>query len=344
MHPIAEQLLEQHLAFELEALTDKRVQPFLRSAVQRWFELAAEQTLSELVTEKRCRAAARRLLAQSRIPPSAWDFGVSLLLRFNDHLGDSKAEVRTLLGEGQFVELVQGLANLNEPRRRLLAEAFNHPLYSELISSLVYEALLNYLVQDNLISQKVPGVGSMLKLGRKVATKAVPGLDATVERQLKNYIKSCLPSLIKTSEQFVDELLTGDELEDRVKKAWPEVGSLPLAAMTEDLRVEDVERLGAWGRDSWDELRRSDWFMDTAEILIAHCYERYGDEPLAVLLDDFGIRRGMVSKEVITFVPPLLKQLREAGFLGELLRLRLTPFYESKAVTKILTAAGKGAV
>ena len=44
--------------------------------------------------------------------------------------------------------------------------------------------------------------------------------------------------------------------------------------------------------------------------------ERYGDEPLAVLLNDFGIRRGMVSKEVITFVPPLLKQLREAGLVS----------------------------
>ncbi|MEM1092421.1 MAG: hypothetical protein AAGI67_18685 [Pseudomonadota bacterium] len=336
MHPIAKQLLDQHVEFELEALTDKRVQTFLRDAVKRGFEFAEDQTLGALITENRCVSATRRLLADSRVPPTVTDFGVSLFLRFREQLAESQVELRDLIDPDGYIELVELVVGLHEPRRRLLAEIFRHPLYGELISSLVYEALLNYLIQDNLITQKVPGVGSMLKLGRKVATRAVPGLDATVERQLKSFIKGYLPSLIKTSEQIVDAAMTSDGLVDQFSDAWPAIGKLKLTTLTEDLQSEDVERFGTWLKTTWDELRQTDWFMETAESLIGHFFDRYGDQPVAQLLNDVGIKRGMVNKEVLAFGPPLLKQLRASGVLTELLRLRLQPFYESAAVSDLL--------
>ncbi|MEM6576811.1 MAG: hypothetical protein AAF736_21250, partial [Pseudomonadota bacterium] len=171
---------------------------------------------------------------------------------------------------------------------------------------------------------------------RKVATRAVPGLDATVERQLKSFIKGYLPSLIKTSEQIVDAAMTSDGLVDQFSDAWPAIGKLKLTTLTEDLQSEDVERFGTWLKTTWEELRQTDWFMETAESLIGHCFDHYGDQPVAQLLNDFGIKRGMVNKEVLAFGPPLLKQLRASGVLAELLRLRLQPFYESAAVSDLL--------
>ncbi|MEM9301844.1 MAG: hypothetical protein AAGE01_07020 [Pseudomonadota bacterium] len=333
MHPVAERLLQQHVEFELEALTGKDLQPWLRAEVRHGFELAETLTLGDCVTEKRCKAAFKRLLVSASIPSTVWESGVSLFLCFAQRLEESKIDLQAVIGQERFAELVLVATSIHEPRRRLIAEMFNHPLYAELISSLVYQALLNYLIEDNLISQRVPGVGSMLKLGRKVATTALPSLDATVERRLKNYIKSYLPSLIKTSEQFVDDVVTDEELADHVAEAWAELGPRQLSGLIEGLEPEDAERVGEWGQGYWDELRRSDSFTDLGETLIAQFFEWYGDEPLAVLLEDFGITRTMVTKELGAFAPPLLKRLHQAGYLEDVLRRRLTPFYESAAVT-----------
>jgi hypothetical protein len=339
MHPIAEQLLQRHVAFELDALTGQALQPVLRSEVQRWFELADDLTLKEYATPQRCVAAFKRLLVKANIPESAGQLGVSLFLILLQNLEESNVDVQAVIGRERFLELVDIAASLHEPRRRLVAELFNHPLYSELISSLVYLALVNYLIEDNVFSQRVPGVGSMLKLGRKVANRAVPGLDATVERQLKSYIKGYLPSLIKASEQFVESAVTDEGLQDNVAEAWPDIGSRQLAGLVEGLTPEDAERLGDWSRRSWDEIRRSEPFISIGESLIAHLFDRYGNEPLSLLLTDVGIARSMVSKELLAFAPPLLKRLRKTGYLEDLLRSRLMPFYESEAVKEVLESS-----
>ena len=341
MHPVAEQLLEQHIEFELEALTGKDLQPTLRSEVGRWFELAEETPLNQFVTQRRCVASFKRLLVKAEIPASAAELGISFMVRFAQQVEAAGIDVQAVIGRDRFVELVELAASLNEPRRRLFKELFNHPLYGELISSLIYQALVNYLVEDNLISQKVPGVGSMLKLGRKAATRAVPGLDATLERQLNGYIKRYLPSLIKSSERFVERIVSDEALANRISAAWPEFASRQFADMGHGLDPADAERFGAWGRRYWDELRRSEHFTAMGEKLIGHLFEHYGNEPVSVLLDDLGITRSMVSQEVLAFVPPLLKRLRMTGYLAELLRRRLGPFYESAAVTKILEGSSR---
>ena len=339
MHPVATKLLEEHIEFELDALTGKDLQPALRAEVGRGFELAEQLTLNDLATQRRCVAAFKRLLVKAEIPQSAGELVVSLVLRFARHVEDAGLDVQAAIRRDRFLELVELAATLHEPRRRLFAELFNHPLYGDLISSLIYKALVNYLVEDNLISQKVPGVGSMLKLGRKAATRAVPGLDATLERQLNSYIKRYLPSLIKSSEQYVERIVTDPELTDRLSEAWPDIASREFAGMAEGVDPKDVERFADWGQGYWDELRRSDHFSEMGETLIAHMYELYGNEPVSVLLDDLGITRSMVSKELLAFAPPLLKRLRASGYLSELLRRRLAPFYESEAVTKTLGAS-----
>lgn len=339
MHPVAEQLLERHVEFELDAMTDQRIQPLIRATVQRCFELAEKEPLSAFATKRRCVGAFKRLAADAAVPRAAGEFAVALFVCFSQRLEATGVELEAVSSQDRFVAFVELVASLHEPRRRLMASLFRHPLYSELIASLVYKALLNYLIQDNVLSQRVPGVGAMLKLGRRVATRAVPGIDATLERQLRNYIGSYLPSLVRTSEAFVESLATDGGLEERAGEAWPEIGRARLAALTDGLTSEDAERVMDWSRAAWDELRRTEAFMDLGEALIGHAFERYGDQPLAVLLRDLGIKRGMVSRELLAFVPPLLKQLRRSGLLGELLRQRLTPFYESQAVSEILDAA-----
>lgn len=336
MHPIAAQLLEQHVAFEIDALSGKGLQPFLRAEVRRLFALAETTPLSDFATERRCVGAFRRLLVKARIPASAEAFIVSLVLCAGEVIEESDVTLGEIIGRDRFLEVVELTANLQDYRSRLIADLCNHPLYSELLSSLVYQALARYLVDDNLISQRVPGVGSMLKLGREVANRAVPGLDERLEKRLRSYIRGYLPSLISASEQFIDRAISDEAFLQRLSGAWRDISAQEVAGLFEGLNPADVERFGDWGGRYWDELRRSEVFALTGEALIAHVYESYGDEPLALLLGDLGISRSLVSSELVAFAPPLAKRLRDCGYLEELLRSRLAPFYASGPVMELL--------
>ncbi len=337
MHPVAEQLLEQHILFELDALTGDALAPAIRVEVQRGFELADQLTLREFATERRCMAAFKRVVVKAKVPTTVGQLGMSLFLRGLEHLEHAGVEVRAVMGRDRFLAGAELAAGLDDTRRRLAAALFNHPLYGELISSLVYKALLKYLIEDNLISQKVPGVGSVLKLGQRMVNRT--GLEETVERQLKNYIKGYLPSLISASEQYVEGLATDENLLDRIDDAWSELGAKPLAGPFEDITTENIEDFAAWSQSYWDELRRSDDFLAMGEVLIADIFEHYGDQSFSCLLHDLGITRGLVNKELLAFVPPLLKRLRQSGYLDELLRSRLTQFYDSEAVAELLAAS-----
>jgi hypothetical protein len=339
MHPVAEHLLEQHVEYELDALTGKGLQPFLRAELRHLFEVADTLTLSDYATERRCVAAFKRLLVKRKIPKSAAEFAVSLVLRVAARLEDAAVDLQAVIGRERFLEFVDLTSGLHDYRSRMITELFQHPLYSDLISSLVYKALVAYLVDDNPMSGRVPGLGSVLKLGREVANRAVPDLDARVEKQLRNYIRGYLPALIRASEQFMDNALADETFLKRLAEAWPAMRSQQLTGLIEGLTSDDLEQFGDWSMRYWDELRRSKYFMDMGETLIAHVYQQYGDEPLAVLLGDLGITRSLVSDEVLAFAPTLARRLRESGYLADLLRRRLEPFYTSDRVNKILSAA-----
>ena len=67
-----------------------------------------------------------------------------------------------------------------------------------------------------------------------------------------------------------------------------------------------------------------------------HLFDKYGDQPLTEVLGDVGVTEEVIQTEVDTFAQPVLDLLREEGYLEALLRRRLTPFYSSAAVKKIL--------
>ena len=137
----------------------------------------------------------------------------------------------------------------------------------------------------------------------------------------------------------MEGLATDENLLDRIDDAWSELGAKPLAGPFEDITTENIEDVAAWSQSYWDELRGSDEFLAMGEVLIADIFEHYGDQSFSCLLHDLGITRGLVNKELLAFVPPLLKRLRQSGYLDELLRSRLTQFYDSEAVAELLAAS-----
>lgn len=333
---IADQLLDLHVKHELAALKGAKLRKFVANEVDELFALSERVTLRQAVSEDQILGVMRRLVVEMEldggIPELAGEMASEVLA------APVQAETRfgDILSRERATAFVEEFLELRQHRERLVSEVMAHPVYQELVSNIVYHGLVNYLYEDNLISRNVPGVNSVMKFGKRMANRAVPGIDETFERRIKAYLSDSLPGLLKRSEAFLLKALSDDELRDTVMAAWNGVEDRTLADLQAGLGELELQEFVVLGYEFWLEFRQTPFFEGCYTAVINHLFAKYGDQPLGVLLADVGVTPSVVMAEIDAFAQPLLDLLRQEGYLEGLLRRRLAPFYRSAAVAKVL--------
>lgn len=334
LHPLAQQLLDQHLAFELEALTGKRLKQDLRKEVRELFKLFRKLPLNAVVSEEQIMGVIDREVINLDIGPGIPELAgeaTAAVVHAHEHY-----QLKDILDRDQFSAFVDEALMLRQQREMLVSEVLGHPLYSDLVASLVYQGIVNYLYEDNLISKNVPGVSSIMKFSKQWANKAVPGLDGSVEKRLKGYIAGIMPTLIKRSEQFLSEALTDAEIKDSLLATWSALEEHQLKDLQSNLGDWELHEFVVLGYEFWLSFRKTPYFRDCCQVVVSYLFDKYGPEPIGRLLEDVGVSEKMVVDELNAFALPLLQTLKQEGYLEAMLRRRLTPFYQSEAVEKLL--------
>ena len=332
----AAQLLELHVKHELAALKGAKCRKFLHTEVQELYGLASRVTLRPAVTEEQIMGVIRRLVVNMELDGGIPELAGEMAAKVAAAPVQSTTRLGDVLSREQLTGFVEEILVLREHRERLISEVMAHPVYQELVSNIVYHGIINYIYEDNLISRSVPGVGSMMKFGKRMATKAVPGIDETFERRIKSYLSDSLPGLIGRSEQFLNKALSDSELHDSIMAIWKGVEDRTLEELQVGLGEIELQEFVVLGYGFWLEFRQSAYFDGCCEAVVKHLFDKYGDQPLTEVLGDVGVTEEVIQTEVDTFAQPVLDLLREEGYLEALLRRRLTPFYSSAAVKKIL--------
>ncbi len=337
---IARALLEQHVRHELNALKGARLRKFLSTEVDELFTVMKTLTLNRVTSVDRIMGVIRRTVMEMEldggIPELAGEMALAVM--------QSPAQADTRLGDifdrEQASAFVEEALELREHRRRLISEIMAHPVYQELVSNVVYHGLVNYLYEDNLITRSVPGVGSMMKFGKRMANRAVPGLDETFERRLKVWLSDSLPGLISRSEEFLHKALSDEEIRDSVMAAWVSVEDRTIADLQAGLGEIQLQEFVVLGYEFWLRFRNTPYFEGCARAVVEHLFEKYGELPLVELLGDVGVSEAVVKRELESQLVPLVDVLREEGYLEALIRRRLEPFYRSAAVRKLTQSDG----
>mgnify|MGYP003633937465 FL=1 len=325
----ASQMLELHVKHEVASLKGTKLRKFLKQEVSELLDLAGGITLNRIASENQVMETIQRVVVNMEldagIPELAGEMATEVLnapVQSTTALGD-------IITRGQATGFVEEMLELRRQRERVISEIMAHPVYQELVSNVVYQGVVNYLYEDNLITKSVPGVGSMMKFGKRMANKAVPGLDETFERRLKAWLSDSLPGLINRSEQFLQKALSDDEvrvaMEDRT-----------LADLQEGLGDVELQTFVVLGYEFWLQFRKTDYFESCARAVVAHLFLKYGDRPLTDLLGDVGVTEDLIMAEVDAWAIPIIDVLREEGYVETLVRRRLAAFYNSAAARRIL--------
>ncbi len=333
---LADTLFEAHVKHEMASLKGAKLRKFLEAEVDELLKHAETVPLEQLVSSEQVMGVIQRIVIDMELDAGIPELAAEMATEVMSAPVQADTTLGEILSRDQASAFIEEALELRQQRERIIAGIMAHPVYQELVSNVVYHGLVNYLYEDNLLTRSVPGVGSMMKFGKKMANKAVPGLDETFERRIKAWLSDSLPGLITRSEQFLHKALTDDELRDSVMAAWVTLEGSTISELKDGLGDVELQEFVVLGYDFWLHFRETAYFEGCAQAAVEHLYAKYGSKPVIALLQDVGVTRELIVTELAELALPVVDVLREEGYVEALLRRRLGAFYRSAAVKKLL--------
>jgi hypothetical protein len=331
----AEKLLDAHVTFMVDNLTGEGLGVLLKSEIDLALKNAAKITLNEAVTRDMIKATAKTYAVDLELGGAMPELIGDIARNIYAHEIQDKARVKDLLSDHQFNEVLNKVLEMKEARKQLVHEVISNPLYSALASDILYQGIKGYLTQ-NVMNKNIPGMSSMMKLGKSMMSLASPGLDKSIEEGLKKYIHKNIKSTLAESEHFLLETLDDDKLRDMVQDVWHDVKKQPVGTFRNFVKSEDVEEFFVVGYELWRELRKTEYYSAVINSGIDSFFDKYGDTSLTDLLGEVGLSADQLLAEAMRFAPHVLKVLKKKKILEPLVRRNLERFYQTDEVTAIL--------
>ena len=333
---ISRQLLELHLQHELASFDDASFMRWLTEESEIILGWLRSIKLNQLVTAKSIKAVIRRNVVEREIP----DAVLETIIAATACLVDSKKHKSTPLNEiisgGLFEELVDETLELEQSQREFLTRIIDLPIYKGLISGVLYQAIVNYIYEHNIVSKNIPGVTSLLKMSQRVVNFTAPKLTGAVENNVRSYISNNLNFLLDESKLFLAESLTVDEMKSSAMDFFEMLDDETLSELQAGLDSDNVRGFILLGFEFWLHFRETHYFRSACDLMVDFFFKKYGNTKLAVLLDNLEITQQQLIKEAGAFAPRILNTLKRSGQLEGLIRRRLDSFYSSTTALEYL--------
>ncbi len=333
---LATTLLDLHLQHELAAFSPAQFIADMEGEIDAFFALLQVSSLKAFVDASDIKAVIKNYAIDLPIHAGITELVGELVAQVFFNEDRPRTPCKALISSAQIEAFVDKALELTALRRKLVGKAIESSVYTSLVAEILYSGITQYVYDDNLISKNIPGVSSAMKFGKRMMSKGVPGLENAVAGNLKKYISSNVQYFIGLSESFLTSDTAAAQVKETLLAIWDQMEEVPMIELRELISTTDVQDFIVLGHEFWLKFRKTPYFEQSCHMVVDYLFEKYGDEPLAVLVDDMGVTPAMAKAEIARFAPNLLERLRASGFLEARLRNRLAAFYESAQVQGLL--------
>ncbi|HET8708633.1 MAG TPA: hypothetical protein VFM46_20165 [Pseudomonadales bacterium] len=339
MHPLAAQLLELQLQYELKALSKEHFAATAREFVADVFALTEQLTLNQVMTPEQIMGVIQRNVVELEINGGLIELIGEATAEVRAHIVGSGSHVQDVLDRSSFEEYVNKVFDLFQERGELLQPVLATPVYSQVLSDILLAVLNQYFRVAHKRGLTIPLIGDLIQSGEKLVSSYAPELSARLEESVKHFTVKNLKWLISKSQSIILEALSDPELRESVLTAWGDIGQLPVGQFDETLQSLDLSEFLVIGFEHWKRFRTTSLLIECCEVVVNYLFSKFGNETLAFLLSEVGVSETQAITEVEALAPRALNALLDNGFIETLLRKRLTRFYETDSVTLLLSPA-----
>jgi len=332
----AEHLLELHIQHELQNFQTEQFVALFKNESETIFDWLRAIQLQNVVTATQIKQVIHQNVVEENVPGAIAEIAGEAANKLFNSKKHQKTQLNEIISREQFEGFIDKLLELKEQRNNGIDKVIDLPIYGDLISGILYKAIIRYIVDSNLISKNIPGVSSMLKMGRSMVNKTVPKLGGGIEDSVRSYITDSLDFILDESKSFLEESVSDEELKTSAMELWSIIESKSLAEFQKGMDSLDLSEFVALGYEFWLQFRKSSYFKHCYETVVDYFFKKYGKSPFSELLDDLAITPERAMVEVERFAPQVLETLNKGDFLEGLLRRHLEKFYLSPATLKAI--------
>lgn len=345
MHQAIRPLLEAHVQHEMARYGARRLRQTIRDEVSMLFAWLQRAPLGDLVTPDQVNALIARQVVERPLPRAIAEIAASMSRRVLEAPGNRRTSLADICPRASFDAAVAKLAGLEDARRELIHRLVTSTVYTQQISDALFTGIKDYLLTENILAQKIPGLASLIKLGKFAVNKTMQPLEAAVEKTVKAYIESNLGSTIRRSEQSINAYFDQNRISSLGNNVWSGVASRPISDYSGLLDGEDLDDLVALGLDFWLHFRKTPYFKEIYTDLVQAFFVQQGDRPLAAVLADYGLTEKIAVSELMQMLAPGIARARADGYLEQRIRAQLESFYAAPGTATLiagLTLPGSG--
>ncbi|BBZ00103.1 hypothetical protein [Mycolicibacterium fallax] len=309
LDPLAARLLEAQVQFSLEQLRGENYHALVFDEVDHFLTESTQITLAESVTPAMIKDTAAKYAVQVPVEGAIPELVGEIAARLYALTVAAETPIGELLDGPRFGELAATVAEM-EATHRVLDRVLNSEEFADLCATLVRHAIADGARESG---------GPLARIGARLL-RAGDRFGHRTER------------LARRGTRFVLARMRADEdlLVDTVTELWRRNLDAPVASVRSVLTGADIEDVIVLVFEFWRSFRDTEYFRALLDAGIDGFFDKYGDTSLYELLAELGVGREDLIEEGLRFGPPVLGMLDERGFLAQLLRRRLRPFYASE--------------
>ncbi|MCA0155524.1 hypothetical protein LB823_04870 [Tsukamurella sp. M9C] len=317
---LAARLLEAQIAFARKQLRDTAYHSLVIDEVDHALAVASELTLAEAVTPDMIKAVAAKYAVQVPVEGAIPELVGEIAGRLYRHTVNDTTRLDEVIDSHSFEKLVSTVTEMDLTGRVLQALS-ESPVTEDAVASVLHAAAssaaddANRALARNAVTRTVAGAAA------RALRPALPALGQRADAAARQGVRFALRRVAAD----------GDEtLAEAVRDFWRQHRGSAVAEYRGVLTDGDVEDVVVLIFEFWRTFRDTDYFRALLDEGIDHVFDKYGDASLYELLAELGVGREDMIEEALRFGPPVIATLDERGVIEDLLRRRLTPFFESE--------------
>lgn len=260
----------------------------------------------------------------------------SVIMAIQSELNDG-ANVKNLVPKNEYDKTVTHFAQFEKLRMDVIRMVLESPIYSELISDVLYHGIKDYVLTENAVVKKVPGVSSLMKAGAKTLNKAMPKLEAAAEGTIKKFISNNLKSTVELSEKILNNALSESNIRSIADHFWGTISEKDFSKFKGYVNEADVNETVEIGNGLWVEVRQAEYLQNMIGKVIEHVLDDIGDRKLAELVTAIGYGKDYLASELKQILPGTLENKVLMDYLESRIQSDLDEFYASEGFSGALS-------
>jgi hypothetical protein len=332
---LADQLLDAQVRFHLDRLSGDDLDATVSALAQQLLDASAGHQLEDLVDREAIKAIVGRALAT--VPGSAAVGGLVDMATSVAYDGPEEPyPIADLVDRERIEAVVDALLALNPVLERGLERLTASPLVGTVASRFMARIVGEVLQANRAVTDKVPGLGSLMSFGTSAASRVMGAADKQFEGLIGDTMGKGGTFAVRRLNKIVIETLRDPTTREAVLQVWDLVAEQQVVGLGEVVERDEITGVVDAAHDLVVDAVASDPVAHLGDVVVDAFFDQFGGYTPPELLDELDLDREDLVADLVRLAPGAVAALRESGDLERLLRAQLEPFYSSPEVRALL--------